>query len=181
MNKQITLYKKENGIYWSVITMLFGLFLGIFTFTFIGSATVVSKIFLSKVLAFFCFAGLLIPFRFYKKWFRMNSVEIVLFNLLAIGPLITSFLLWINFLVRTPEQEETFVVVSSGISTAEHYDDIHVIFTLENNAYEDYPEFRRVVLEKGELKKAEAETLKIKMAEGILGYKVFLGNEEKSP
>jgi hypothetical protein len=41
--------KKESNFHWSIAAMFIGLFFGIFTFAFIGMATVVSKIFLSKV------------------------------------------------------------------------------------------------------------------------------------
>lgn len=169
--------KSNSNFHWSVAAMFIGLFFGIFTFAFIGMATVVSKIFLSKVLAFFCFAGLLIPFRYYKKWFGMSRVETVLFNVMAIGPSITAILLWINFSVRMGEREESYAVISSHISSAEHFDDIQVIFTLEGQAYEEFPEFRTVPLEKENLKNAEAKKLIIRTADGALGYKVFLGNE----
>lgn len=169
--------KKESDFHWSVAAMFIGLFFGIFTFAFIGMATVISKIFLSKVLAFFCFAGLLIPLRLYKKWFGMSRVEAMLFNIMAVGPTISAILLWVNFLVRMGEQEETYAVISSHISAAEHFDDIKVVFILEDKAYDEFPEFRTLPLEKGNLKNAEAKALKIRTADGLLGYKVFLGSE----
>lgn len=169
--------KAEDNFHWSIAAMILGLFFGIFTFAFIGMATMVSKFFLSKVLAFFCFAGLLIPFRYYKKWFGLSRVEAVLFNIMAVGPAISAILLWINFLVRMGEREESYDVISSHITTAEHFDDIKVVFTLEGNAYDEYPEFRTMPLEKENLKAAEAEKLVIRTADGALGYKVFLGNE----
>lgn len=158
--------------------MFIGLILGIFSFVFIGMATFVSKIYLSKVLAFFCFIGLLLPFRFYKKWFSLTGIEAVLFNIMATGPIICSILLWLNFLIRMNTEEEVFNVSSSRIISAENFDHIDVIFTLENDsAYAGYPEFRTMSLDKGNLKKAETKKIKIKTARGLLGYRVFLGNE----
>jgi hypothetical protein len=107
----------------------------------------------------------------------MSKVEAVLFNIMAVGPTVSAALLWINFLVRMGEQVETYDVLSSNISAAAHFDDIQVLFTLEGNAYEDFPEFRTVPLEKGNLKNAEAKALMMRTADGVLGYKVFLGNE----
>lgn len=177
MQKNKTVKKSETNFHGSVALMFFGILFGIFTFVFIGMATFVSKIFLSKILAFFCFAGLLLPMKFYKNWFSLSKIEAVLFNVLAVGPVICSVLLWLNFLIRTGESEQTFNIVSSKITSAENFDNIDVVFTLENNAYEEYPEFRTVPLEKGDLQKAKAQKLKIKMADGLLGYKVFLGND----
>ena len=180
MQKKISsdIKKKEPGFYWQIICMFAGMFFGIFTFAFIGSATLVPNIFLSKILAFFCFIGLLIPFRFYKKWFEMNKVEAALFNIMAIGPTVCALLLWTNFLIRTSEKEETFNVVSVKFIEAEHFDNLELIFTLENDSvYKGYPKFRTVMLEKGDLKKAESGKLKIKTAEGLLGFRIYLGNE----
>lgn len=106
----------------------------------------------------------------------MTKVEAALFNIMAVGPAITALLLWINFLVRTEEKTETIPIISAQFSTAEHFDDLNVTFTLENNAYEEYPAFRTLSLEKENLQKAEAKALEIKTAKGALGYKVFLGN-----
>ena len=180
MQKKISseIQKKETGFYWQIICMFAGLFFGIFTFAFIGSATLVPNIFLSKILAFFCFIGLLIPFRFYKKRFGMNKVEAALFNIMAIGPSVSALLLWTNFLIRTSEKEESFNVFSVKLIEAEHFDNLEVIFSLENDSvYIDYPKFRTVSLEKGDLKKAEAGKLKITTAMGLLGYRIYLGNE----
>lgn len=175
--KSFTEKKPESSFHFSIAAMFAGMFFGIFTFVFIGTSTFISKFLLSKTLALFSFAGLLLPFRFYKKWFGLGKVEATLFNIMAIGPTISSLLLWTNFLVTTGEKEETIPVLSARITTAVYFDDLSVRFTLENKAYEEYPEFRTVQLEKGNLEIAGAKQLKIKTAEGLLGYKVFLGNE----
>lgn len=170
-------YGKEGNFQWQIAAMLIGLFAGIFTFAFIGLSTLVSFMFLSQVLAFFSFAGLLIPLRFYKKWFGMNRIEAVLFNILGIGPFISALLLWVNFIFHSKVKEELIPVVSAKIISAEHFEDIKVEFSLENGFYEQYPVVRTITLDANNLKKAEAGALKIFTAEGGLGYKVFLGNE----
>lgn len=169
--------KGENNFHWSIALMFIGMIFGIFTFVFIGMATFVSKIFLSKILAFFCFTGLLLPMKFFKHWFGMSKVEALLFNIMAVGPIICSVLLWLNFLIRMGVSEETLNITSANITSAQNFDNIDVIFTLENSAYEEYQEFRTLPLEKGDLQKAKAKKLKIKTADGLLGYKIFLGNE----
>lgn len=108
----------------------------------------------------------------------MSGVEAILFNIMAIGPSVCSLLLWINFLFRTNISENIYNVISVKITNSVNFENTDVLFTLENDSiYDDYPEFRTMPLEKNNLKKAEAKKIKIIAAEGLLGYKVFLGNE----
>ncbi len=168
---------KEKNWHWAYTVMLAGFFLGIFSLAFAGGKTLVSFAFLSRLLAFCCLAGLLIPMRLYSRWLGMNKLASFLFNVMGIGPLLCSILLWLNFFITADARQETYSIAQAKLVTAVYFDDASVLFTLERDAYKENPEFRRIGITSENVPLIYGKTLRITTAEGLLGYRVLLDIE----
>lgn len=165
---------KEKNWHWAYTVMLAGLFLGIFSLAFAGGKTLVSFAFLSRLLAFCCLAGLLIPMRLYSRWLGMNKLASFLFNVMGIGPLLCSILLWLNFFITADTRQETHRITQAKLVTAVYFDNAGVVFTLEGDAYKENEEFRRIGITLENAQLIYGKTLRITTAEGLLGYRVLL-------
>jgi hypothetical protein len=86
--------------YWPGTLMALGLFAFIVTFWAGQAVTFITFVELFRWLALFCFAGNLLPYMRSGLALGMERLEWFLFNLLAIGPLLFTVLLWTNFLLR---------------------------------------------------------------------------------
>jgi hypothetical protein len=89
---------------WPTTMMAVGILLFIVLFWTIGQLTLITFTELFRWLALFAFAGNLLPQRWYAKRFGMDRMEWFWFNLLAVGPLLLSCCLLLNFFVHGPEQ-----------------------------------------------------------------------------
>lgn len=78
--------------------MVIGIFAALFTGFSIGNLTLLSTVDLFRLLFFLCFVGLLVPHRFTRKRMRMEHLEWFFFNTFAIGPILFSTILILNFL-----------------------------------------------------------------------------------
>jgi hypothetical protein len=86
--------------YWPGTLMAFGLFAFITTFWAGQSLTFITFTSLFRWLALFCFAGNLLPYMRSGLVLGMERLEWFLFNLLAVGPLLFTVLMWTNYLAR---------------------------------------------------------------------------------
>ena len=168
---------KSKDWHWAYSVMLAGLFLGLMSLAYVGNKTLVSFGFISRVLAFCCCFGLLIPMRFYMRWLGLDRLEALLFNVMGVGPLLCSTLLWLNFLVRTDRQTEIYPVVSKELISGAYFQDITVSFTLADSAWAEYPEVRRFEITEDNITIINGMEVKITVATGFLGYVVLVDNE----
>lgn len=156
-----------------MVVVFFGALISI---AYVGHYTLVSIFFISKVIAFFSVVFMLFPFRWYKRFLNFNIYEMVLFNILAIGPGMTALLLWINFLIHTEMKNEVYFIRSKQLETVGTFNANKHTIILENNAYEEYPEIR--IFENSDYHLlAGATAIRYKMGKGILGYQVVLEYE----
>jgi hypothetical protein len=93
--------KEQN---WPGTLMALGIFAAVFSFWLAGSFTFITYSELGRWFALFAFAGNLIPFRASGLRMGMERLEWFLFNLLAVGPFLFSFCLWLNMGVHGPER-----------------------------------------------------------------------------
>lgn len=93
---------------WPSTFMALGIFVLIITFWWVGARTFVSYSLLARWFAFFAFVGNLLPYNKVGLRYGMERLEWFLFNLLAVGPLVFSVLLWMNLLVHGPERLVVF-------------------------------------------------------------------------
>lgn len=161
--------------HWSLTVGLLGFVIGIFTFVFIGKVTLISRLNLILLTVIPSVAGLLLPMRFYKKWFGMEVAEKFIFSIGGVGPLLTSVLLWSNFLVHTSVKEEIHAVIKGKLIQSEHFENADVLFELENDAYEEFPEARTISLKTQELAEvSKIKKMKLTVAKGCMGYRVVV-------
>lgn len=102
-----TFHEQRGGVrehYWPGNLMALGIFTILVSFWWVGMRTFVSLMLLSKVLAVLAFGGNLLPYaRSGGRW-GMERLEWFLFNVLAVGPLLFSTLLWANYTFTGPER-----------------------------------------------------------------------------
>ncbi len=89
--------------YWPGTLMAFGIFVALGTFSVgPGHGRCIAYDHLFRGLLLFCFVGNLWPAGAGGLRWGMERLEWFLFNLLAVGPLLTSLLLWLNFTGHGP-------------------------------------------------------------------------------
>ena len=91
--------------YWPGNLMALGIFVVVVSFWWVGMRTLITFMLLSKVFAVAAFVGNLLPYARSGARLGMERLEWFLFNLLAVGPLLLSSLLWTNYLVTGPERD----------------------------------------------------------------------------
>jgi hypothetical protein len=158
------------------ILMVLVFFLGYISIAYVGHYTLVSAIFISKIVVFFSVSFMLIPLKFYKQFFSFNIYEMLLFNLLFTGPGITAMLLWLNFLVHSDVKNEVYIISAKKLEIAGTFHSNKHFIILENNAYNNFPEIRTFENSDYPLL-AEAKAIRYKTAKGILGYTILLEHE----
>jgi hypothetical protein len=169
--------EKDRTWHWSYTIALTGLFGGLFSLAFAGSKTLITAYDLSRVVCIACVAGFIIPFRYYKKWWGMNKLETFLFNIMGAGPVLVSVLLWINFFIGKNTYEEKHEIIVAEYTRSFLADGAEILFTLNNNAFEKFPEARRFAITPEEKNIAAAQFINYEIRNGVLGYKVIVKKE----
>lgn len=88
--------------YWPGTLMGLGVFIALGSMFTVAAWTLIDPMLLLRGLSVLCFAGNLLPYLRSGLWLGMERLEWFLFNLLAVGPIGTSLLLWANFLLHGP-------------------------------------------------------------------------------
>ncbi len=87
---------------WPGTLMALGIFFGLFTLIWLGSRTFVPPVVIFRFLALLCVIGTLLPYVWTGLRFGMARFEWFLFNVLFIGPVVTSLLVLMNHFVHDP-------------------------------------------------------------------------------
>ncbi|MCB0381665.1 MAG: hypothetical protein KDD24_10440, partial [Flavobacteriales bacterium] len=83
----------------------FGLIITIYPFILINFFT------LTQFFVGFTVVGFLIPLKLYQKWFQFIKYEMILFNILGVGPLFTGLFLSLNLLITNNEQTINYKII----------------------------------------------------------------------
>jgi len=154
--------------YWPSTLMGLGIFVGLFSFFTVVHWTLIAPDLLFRIFLVLCFAGNLLPYMRSGLWLGMERLEWFLFNLLAVGPLGTSLLLWLNFLGHGPitvsDHSVAFADAGRTMITY-HFVDGHL---------EEFPFARAVYRDLGDV---VGSTIRVTEAEGLLGVRVVLRKE----
>ncbi len=167
----------ERPWHWTRTLMLLGFFACMLTLPSAGSCTVVSWTFMARTLTLFCILGLILfPWRFYQRALGINAFETFLFNVMGVGPMLFSLLLWSNFLIHGPVKEEV-VRVQEREFVGQMLNPVYK-YELEGGLYEDMPEFRRFTVSPSNNEMLrEARKVEFRTARGLWGYRVILGRK----
>ncbi len=96
--------------YWPGTCMGFGVFIALGSLFTVATWTLLDHTLLLRLFLALCFVGNLLPYLRSGLWLGMARLEWFLFNLLAVGPIGTSLLLWLNFLLHGPAISAQHVV-----------------------------------------------------------------------
>ncbi|MCB0765081.1 MAG: hypothetical protein R2815_11995 [Flavobacteriales bacterium] len=155
--------------YWPGTLMGFGIFIALGSLFTVAPWTLIDPGVLFRVFLVLCFAGNLLPYLRSGLWLGMERLEWFLFNLLAIGPIGTSGLLWINFLFHGPSVTTVHpvseVIEERTIVTYVFGDDYLSGFPFARGMFRDM------------LTTTHAAQVRVTVAEGALGYGVVLRKE----
>lgn len=88
--------------YWPGTVMGVGVFIALISAMTVLPWSIVSGVTLLRFFVGLCFVGNLLPYARSGLRLGMDRLEWFLFNLIAIGPMGTSLLLWLNFLIHGP-------------------------------------------------------------------------------
>lgn len=154
--------------------IIFGFFAGLALMAIFSIRTLIPLMDLSKILAACLFTGMLLPKKWYRKWFGFNIYEVILFNLLGVGPFLCGLLLTVNFIFTTNTYTEHRPIIMKKVTS--NIGGTKVLYHLEGGAYKEFSRVRKFDLKDYE-KMKKAEYIKYTFADGCLGYKVMKGYE----
>jgi hypothetical protein len=154
--------------YWPSTLMGLGIFVGLFSFFSVVFWTLIASDLLFRSFLVLCFAGNLLPYVRSGLWLGMERLEWFLFNLLAVGPLGTSLLLWLNFVGHGPVQvsDHSVAYVDAGRTM--------ITYHFVDGNLDEFPLARAVYRDPGDV---VGSTVRITRAEGLLGVPVVLRKE----
>ena len=108
---------------WPGTTMVAGILILVASFWTVGELTLIAYGTLFRWFAFLAFAGNLVPYDASGLRLGMERLEWFLFNLLAVGPILLSAALWINFSFHGLEQWYDLSVADRKLSVKRHWID----------------------------------------------------------
>lgn len=106
---------------WPGTWMVFGIFVLLISFWWVGSKTFVTYTALGRWFALFAFAGNLLPYKKVGLRLGMERLEWFLFNLLAIGPFLFSMALWLNLEVHGTESRSIVHASAPNTDVRRHW------------------------------------------------------------
>ncbi|MBI2281601.1 MAG: hypothetical protein HYU68_13070 [Bacteroidetes bacterium] len=121
---------------------------------------------LTKIIIGFTVVGFIIPLKLYRKWFQFIKYEMILFNILGAGPLLTGLFLTFNLLFTSNAQTINYEIIGCKINgnsvDLELRSEIqHIDPKITNISDVDIEAF------------SKAKTIDITIADGIFGFKVI--------
>lgn len=153
---------------WPGTVMGIGLFIGLFSLFTVAPWTLIDAALLFRVFLVLCFAGNLLPYLRSGLWLGMERLEWFLFNLLSVGPIGMSVLLWVNFLFHgTP------ISTTHDVGTVDNSGTL-ITYNFKDGYLNDFP-FARSTYK--DVVGPVGRKIKVKEAPGLLGYGVILNKE----
>lgn len=154
--------------YWPSTLMGLGIFIGLVSFFTVVFRTLVEPMDLFRLFLGLCFVGNLLPYRRSGLRLGMERLEWFLFNLLAVGPLGISLLLWLNLLVHGPVTATDHVVAGSEITRT------FVTYRFQDAHLEEFPLARKFFRDPGD---AVGRVMHYEEATGLFGLRVVVERE----
>lgn len=158
--------------YWPGTLMGLGIFIALASLFTVAPWTLIAPDLLFRVFLVLCFAGNLLPYLRSGLWLGMERLEWFLFNLLAVGPIGTSLLLWVNFLVH-----DTPTITEHDVGRAEVGRNI-VIYHFKDHYLEDHMHARSTYRDWNAF---VGYRVRVSEAVGLFGWTVVLRKEPIGP
>ncbi len=146
--------------------MALGVFVALVSALTVVPWTLIEPVVLLRFFIGLCFIGNLLPYARSGLRLGMERLEWFFFNLLAIGPMLTAFLLWFNFIFHGAAISASHVVSrveDRGTYLTYTFRDGYLdAFWMARSTYRDWPDSHGRILE-------------VRTAKGSLGIDVVLG------
>ncbi len=157
---------------WPGTLMALGVFVALVSALTVVPWTLVEPVVLLRFFVGLCFIGNVLPYARSGLRMGMERLEWFLFNVLAIGPLVTSGLLWANYLFHGPVVSATHTVSrveDHGTYLTYDFSDGYLAeHWMARSNYRDWPD-------------AHGRLLKVSTARGLLGLEVVVRKERANP
>ena len=150
----------------AITISIFGLFIGFGLIILMYPLTLINFLKLTQLFIGFSVVGFLIPLKWYQRWLHFIKYEMILFNLMGIGPFFTALFLVLNFLFSSNSQTINYEIIGfekSGngidLKLRSEIQEINPKITYMNEV--NYEEF------------TFAKTIDITLADGLFGFKIM--------
>jgi hypothetical protein len=150
----------------AITISIFGLFIGFGLIILMYPLTLINFLKLTQLFIGFSVVGFLIPLKFYQRWFHFIKYEMILFNLMGIGPFFTALFLVLNFLFSSNPQTINYEIIGFEKSGS------GIDLKLRSEIQEINPKITylsEVNLEEFTF----AKTIDITLADGLFGFKII--------
>jgi len=174
-NKKASEYNLDKDRSYTVITItVFSFFIGSGLSIWLYFITLIDILELSKFIIAFTVVGFLIPLKFYRKWFHFIKYEMVIFNIMGVGPLLTGLFLLSNLIFSSNSITQNYRIEKLYFEGEENHKIMGVV--LQNNAFSE----ERKIVELTDIDPSEVfekHFLKLTIAKGLFGYEVLKEKE----
>lgn len=150
----------------AITISIFGLFIGFGLIILMYPLTLINFLKLTQLFIGFSVVGFLIPLKLYQSWFHFIKYEMILFNLMGIGPFFTALFLVLNFLFNSNPQTINYEIIGFEKSGS------GIDLKLRSEIQEINPKITylsEVNLEEFTF----AKTIDITLADGLFGFKII--------
>lgn len=180
-NKPVEDQIRGSDWHWSQSLMLIGLFGGGFSIAYVSKYTLIEAQLMWRLIVFCSVILLVLPYKWYRDTLKMERLEVVLANVLGLGPLTVGLLFWLNFLIVDNRRIEVYEIVDvDHIGTGFSPHDVKIHFADSALAKE---EGLRIIDSAEQPEIWDADYIMYDVARGLLGFTVireikYLSREE---
>ena len=160
---------KDNSLLFLIISVL-ALFIGVCSTLVFFAYTLIDFYSLSKFIIGFTVIGFIIPLKMYQKWFNFIKYEMIIFNIIGVGPFLTGLFLCINFLISFNPTTHKYRIEQLYVEGENNTQYLGLI--LEGNTFSG----EKKITEINDINTNEIlgkPFLKLTIAEGFFGYDVI--------
>jgi hypothetical protein len=150
----------------AITISIFSLFIGFGLIILMYPLTLINFFKLTQLFIGFSVVGFLIPLKFYQRWFHFIKYEMILFNIMGVGPFFTALFLVLNFLFSSNPQRINYEII--GFEKSGNGIDLKLRSELK--------EINPKITYMSEVNVEEftfAKTIDISLADGLFGFKII--------
>jgi hypothetical protein len=161
--------KEDRSLLFLTLSVV-GVFLGLVSSIVFYSFTLIDIYNVSKFYIAFTVIGFILPLKYYQKWFHFIKYEVIIFNLIGMGPFFSGLFLCLNFFLSTNSSTEKYKIEHLYVIGEGHNSTLGII--LEDNLFsgeEKITSLKDVLQEEF----SGNTHLNLTLADGLFGYKVI--------
>jgi hypothetical protein len=165
--------KKDRSLAFLTVSIL-ALFVGLISTLALYSVTLIDLYTISKFWIGFTIVGFLIPLKYYQKWCDFIKYEMIIFNVLGVGPFLMALFLTLNYAISTDTISQKYKVEKLYYEGDDNAKYMGVI--LEGNIYSGVEKVTGVTdIQASQL--SIKPFLQLTISKGIFGFEVLKEKE----